>query len=117
MVERRQVKPDPLEAAREELKKLRAAEDWDEPTPTDRLTPVIHVHAFPPALERPRPLPSPAPPPPPPAPLKSIAPRTAFELAGAALKRFPPWGGVLVVIVGLLVYAYLALHGKAPAPP
>lgn len=105
---RRPTKTDPLEAARDELQRLRAADDWDESTP-NRLTPVVHVHAFPPpALERPSPTP--------PAPLKSVAPRTAFELAGAALKRFPPWGAVLVVIVTVLVYAYLALHGKAPAP-
>lgn len=119
MAERRRLGPpaDPLEAAREELRKLRAADDWDEQTPTDRLTPVIHVHAFPPVeRSRPLPLPSPAPPAPTP-PLKSVAPRTTLELAGATVKRVPPWGIIIVIVVALLVYAYLALHGKAPAPP
>ncbi len=90
---------DPLESARESLKKLRAADDWDEPTP------VVHVHV-PPLPTRPTPLPPP----------RSIAPRNSIELAGSALKRFPPWGGVLVAIVAILVYAYLALHGKTPPP-
>ena len=92
---------DPLEGARSSLQKIRAAKDWDEATP------VVHVSVQqPPAAKR-----TPAPPPPP-GTLQIIV-----QGVGGLFERFPKWGGVLVAVVAILAYVYLATHGRAPAPP
>lgn len=85
---------DPLEAARAELARLRQADDWDEPTPLQ-----VHLN-MPPAAKR-----SPAPPPP-----------SKLQVVVAVFQRFPPWGSVVVAVVLIIAWAYLAVHGKAPIP-
>lgn len=90
---------DPLEAARAELAKLREADDWDEPTPLQ-----VHVNV-PPAAKR-----TPAPP---------AQPGTVvvvLQTVGGVFKRMPPWGAVVVAVVLIVAWAYLAVHGKAPVP-
>lgn len=91
---------DPLEGARSSLQKLRAAPDWDEATP------VVHVNVQQqPAAKR-----SP-PPPPPPGTLQIV-----LQFAGGALQRMPAWGVVVVAVVAIAAWVYLAVHGKAPVP-
>jgi hypothetical protein len=84
---------DPLEGARAELQRLRQAEDWNESTP------VVHVNVQPAAKRS-----TPAPPP------------SKLQVVVQVFQRFPPWGAVLVAIVLILAWAYLAVHGKAPVP-
>lgn len=110
VISRRRSEGDSLDEARAALRDLKTAADWNDATPADRLTPVIHVHAHhppPPAVGEPAAV----------APPRSVLPRTALELAGATMKRFSPSGLLIAFVVALLVYAYLALHGKAPPLP
>jgi len=94
----RRLNNDPLDGARDSLRKLRAADDWNEATP------VVHVNVQPPP---PR---TPAPPPP-----RTTDP-SKLRIVVAVFQRFPPWGAVIVAIVLILAWAYLAAHGKAPVP-
>lgn len=94
---------DPLEAARAELQRLRVAPDWNEATP------VVHVSVQPPAARR-------SSPPPPPRRSLAAAPERTLQVVVAVFQRFPPWGAVLVAVVLILAWAYLAVHGKAPVP-
>lgn len=105
---------DPIEAAREALQRLRSAEDWDEPTP------VVHVNVHQaPAARRSSP-----PPPPllPPSPLRSAAPRSdsvvlvVLRIVGQSVQRMPPLGLVLIFLVLILAWVYLAVRGKVPVP-
>lgn len=100
MVARPPQRNDPLELARSALQALRAADDWDEPTP------VVHVSVQQAAAARRS---TPAAPKPAPEPGKLQALVVVFQ-------RFPPWGAVLVAIVAILAWVYLATHGKAPVP-
>lgn len=88
---------DPLEGARSSLQRLRAADDWNEATP------VVHVNVQPPAARRSTP----------PAPKPDPGWRQSVVVV---FQRFPPWGAVLVAIVAILAWVYLAVHGKAPVP-
>ncbi len=103
---------DPLERARAALQALRAADDWNEPTP------VVHVNVHQAAAAR-----RSSPPPPPPAPPRSLAaPRSdgvvvlVLRIVGQGVQRMPPVGLVLIFALLILVWAYLAVHGKAPVP-
>lgn len=87
-----------LEAARSELQRLRGAPDWDESTP------VVHVNVQQAAAAR-RSTPA--------APKPDAGWRQSVVVV---FQRFPPWGAVLVAIVAILAWAYLAVHGKAPVP-
>jgi hypothetical protein len=53
-----------------------------------------------------------APPPPQPPGTSSFC-----EFVGQAVQRMPPWGVVIVFVVLIAAYAYLAVHGKAPVVP
>ena len=101
----RQIRPtsDPLELARSALQELRAAPDWNEATP------VVHVNVQPPAARR-------SSPPPPPRRSLAAPDRGTLQIVVAVFQRFPPWGAVLVAVVLILAWAYLAVHGKAPVP-
>lgn len=90
---------DPLEAARAELARLRQADDWDEPTPLQ-----VMVN-MPPAAKRTTP-PAPAP--------SSL--QVVLQVGRDAVHRMPAWGVVVVSVVGIAAWVYLAVHGKAPIP-
>jgi len=89
----RRLNNDPLDGARDSLRKLRAAGDWNEATP------VVHVNVQPPPHRTPRP-----------------TDPSKLRIVVAVFQRFPPWGAVIVAIVLILAWAYLAAHGKAPVP-
>ncbi len=103
MVLRRLPSDDAIAKARAGLQKLRDASDWNEATP------VVHVNVQQAAAAR-RTTPA-APKPPDPGKLQIVvvAVRDVFH-------RFPPWGAVVVAVVAILAWAYLAVHGKAPVP-
>lgn len=88
---------DPLDGARSELQALRASKDWDEATPVVHLS----VHQAAAARRSTPPAPKPAP---------------GWQSVVVVFQRFPPWGAVLVAVVAILAWAYLAVHGKAPIP-
>jgi hypothetical protein len=70
------------------------AEDWDEATP-------LHLHVnMPPAAKRTTPAPA----------------ASKLQVVVQVFQRFPPWGAVLVAVVLIVAWAYLATHGKAPIP-
>lgn len=89
---------DPLELARSALQALRSADDWDEPTP------VVHVNVQQATAARRSTPPAPKPDP------------GWRQSVVVVFQRFPPWGAVLVAIVAILAWVYLATHGKAPVP-
>jgi len=90
---------DPLDGARSSLQKLRAADDWNEATP------VIHVNMPPPAARRSTP----------PPPREGVV-LVVLRIVGQGVQRMPPVGIVLIFALLILVWAYLAVHGKAPVP-
>lgn len=102
-MERRPLHNDPIELARSELQKLRAADDWNEPTP------VVHVNVQQAAAARRSTPPAPKPADPGKLQIIVVAVRDVFH-------RFPPWGAVLVAVALIAAWAYLAVHGKAPVP-
>lgn len=112
MAERRPLHSDPIELARSELQKLRAADDWNEPTP------VVHVNVHQAAAAR-----RSSPPPPPLLPVvRSAAPRSepvivvVLRIVGQGFQRMPPLGVVLIFALLIAAWVYLAIHGKAPVP-
>lgn len=103
---------DPLDGARAELQRLRAATDWNEATP------VVHVNVQQaPAARRSTP-----PPPPLLAPPRSLAPRSegavlvVLRIVGQGVQRMPPVGVVLIFAMLIAAWVYLAVNGKAPVP-
>lgn len=106
MAQRLPQRSDPLEAARSELQKLRAADDWNEPTP------VVHVNVQQAAAAR-----RSSPPP----PRSLAAPREGvivlvLRIAREGVNRMPPIGVVLIFAMLIAAWVYLAIHGKAPVP-
>lgn len=91
---------DPLEGARSELQKLRAAPDWDEATP------VVHVNVQQAAATR-----RSTPPPP-----REGVVVLVLGIVKQGVSRMPPFGVVLIFAMLILAWAYLAVHGKAPVP-
>lgn len=90
----------PLEAARSELQRLRAARDWDEATP------VVHVNVQQAAAAR-----RSTPPPP-----REGVVLVVLGIVKQGVLRMPPLGVVLIFAMMILAWAYLAVHGKAPVP-
>jgi hypothetical protein len=91
---------DPLDDARSSLQTLRAAEDWDEPTP------VVHVNVQQAAAARR------STPPPPREPVVLVV----LRIVGQGVQRMPPLGVVLIFAMLIAAWVFLAIHGKAPIP-